>query len=95
VEMRELQERAARFTEANRMEAPPETRLLDLVAEVGEAAKELLRSTEYGRSDLRPGEGWGRNWGKPSYAWSASPTGPGWTWIRMESCQAIPGRRGT
>ena len=83
MEMRELQERAARFTEANRMEASPETRLLDLVAEVGEAAKELLRSTEYGRSDLRPakaGEGIGGRPLMPGLPRQQDRGGPGLEW---------------
>lgn len=42
------QRRVATFLAANDMEAPPEFRLLDLVSELGEVAKEVNESTEYG-----------------------------------------------
>ncbi len=48
----------ARFVEANALEAPPAIRLLDLVSEAGEVAKELLTGTRYGREEFRPGAAW-------------------------------------
>lgn len=42
------QRRVAAFLAANDMEAPPEFRLLDLVSELGEVAKEVNESTAYG-----------------------------------------------
>ncbi len=48
----------ARFVEAHALEAPPAIRLLDLVSEAGEVAKELLTGTRYGREEFRPGATW-------------------------------------
>lgn len=42
------QEAVARFVEANGLETPPEFRLLDLVSELGEVAKNATESTAYG-----------------------------------------------
>ncbi|MDP9382221.1 MAG: nucleotide pyrophosphohydrolase [Chloroflexota bacterium] len=56
--MEGFQERVAGFVKANGLEASVEVRLLDLMAEVGELAKEALASTRYGRRTLDPGEGW-------------------------------------
>ena len=48
----------ARFVEAQALEVPPAIRLLDLVSEAGEVAKELLTGTRYGREEFRPGAAW-------------------------------------
>jgi NTP pyrophosphatase (non-canonical NTP hydrolase) len=42
------QRRVAAFLAANEMESSPEFRLLDLVSELGELAKEVNESTAYG-----------------------------------------------
>jgi NTP pyrophosphatase (non-canonical NTP hydrolase) len=42
------QEQVAAFIEAEGMEAPPAYRLLDLISEVGEVAKDAAESTDYG-----------------------------------------------
>lgn len=42
------QEKVAAFIEAEGMEAPPAYRLLDLISEVGEVAKDAAESTNYG-----------------------------------------------
>ena len=52
------QQVGARFVEAHALEAPPAIRLLDLVSEAGEVAKELLTGTRYGREEFRPGAAW-------------------------------------
>lgn len=44
------QERVAAFVETHGLEAPPAYRLLDLVSEVGELAKDATESTAYGES---------------------------------------------
>lgn len=44
----DAQERVARFVAANDLDAPPAYRLLDAVSELGELAKELNESTNYG-----------------------------------------------
>lgn len=42
------QEQVSRFVREHGLEAPPAYRLLDLVSELGEVAKEVATSTEYG-----------------------------------------------
>lgn len=44
----EEQEKVAEFIEKNSLTAPVEFRLLDLVSELGEVAKNVNESTEYG-----------------------------------------------
>lgn len=44
----DAQARVAAFVEAHDLAAPPAHRVLDLVSEVGEVAKEVNRSTGYG-----------------------------------------------
>lgn len=46
----EQQRQVSSFIEANEMEAPPAYRLLDLVSELGEVAKDPPESTAYGDS---------------------------------------------
>jgi NTP pyrophosphatase (non-canonical NTP hydrolase) len=54
------QQKVAAFVRDHDMEAPPAYRLLDLVSELGEVAKEGVESTEYGDSpadvDVAPDE---------------------------------------
>lgn len=38
-------------------------RLLDLVSEVGELAKEMLQASDYGEDDFSPGEDWNEEMG--------------------------------
>ncbi|RRJ33695.1 MazG nucleotide pyrophosphohydrolase domain-containing protein [Halocatena pleomorpha] len=51
--MDQQQRRVASFIEQHDLHAPPAYRLLDLVSEVGEVAKDANSSTDYGTS---PGE---------------------------------------
>jgi NTP pyrophosphatase (non-canonical NTP hydrolase) len=44
------QQAVASFIEEHDMEAPPTYRLLDLVSELGEVAKDAAESTDYGES---------------------------------------------
>lgn len=44
------QARVAAFLDANDLRAPPENRVLDLASEVGELAKNVNESTDYGRA---------------------------------------------
>lgn len=46
----EQQQRVSSFIEENEMESPPAYRLLDLVSELGEVAKDAAESTNYGAS---------------------------------------------
>ena len=49
----------AEFVGQHGLEAPVYARLLDLVSEVGELAKEALKSTQYGREPFSPTAEWG------------------------------------
>ena len=62
------QEVVARFVEANGMEMSPESRLLDLVSEVGEAAKAILKETDYGRTEFQPNAEWAGELGDTLFA---------------------------
>ena len=48
--MDDAQETVAAFVDAYDLETPPEYRLLDLVSEVGELAKDANTATDYGES---------------------------------------------
>ncbi|TYL39439.1 nucleotide pyrophosphohydrolase [Natronococcus pandeyae] len=48
--MNDRQRQVAEFVETHGLETPPEFRLLDLVSEVGELAKDANESTDYGAS---------------------------------------------
>ena len=58
MQVRDLRDQAARFVQVHGLEASPEVWLLGLGSEVGEVAKEVLRSADYGRVSFRPGRGW-------------------------------------
>lgn len=47
--MKELQEQANDFVKKYHLETSPELRYLDLVSEVGEVGKELLKGSHYGK----------------------------------------------
>ncbi len=46
------------FVGLHNLEAPPTYRLLDVMAELGELAKELLTGSDYGRRPFIPSEDW-------------------------------------
>jgi NTP pyrophosphatase (non-canonical NTP hydrolase) len=52
------QERVASFVDMHALRAGAEARLLDLVSEVGEVAKEALKATRYGEEPFAVSEGW-------------------------------------
>ncbi len=56
--MPDIQKDVYRFVEENGLEAPVQARLLDLVSEIGEASKEALKATDYGRRPFRARGGW-------------------------------------
>jgi NTP pyrophosphatase (non-canonical NTP hydrolase) len=56
--MAQFQQTVATFVKENELEAPVHARVLDLVSEVGELAKEILKVTDYGRQPFRPTEEW-------------------------------------
>lgn len=52
------QKTVADFITEYQLEAPVEARLLDLVSEVGEVAKEVLKGNAYGHSPFQPTDAW-------------------------------------
>lgn len=53
-----LQARVAEFVRAHDLETSVACRLLDLVSEIGELSKEVLKSTSYGRSAFGKAANW-------------------------------------
>lgn len=53
-----LQEKVAQFVAEYRLETEVSFRVLDLVSEVGELAKEVLKSSDYGQKSFQPNEDW-------------------------------------
>jgi NTP pyrophosphatase (non-canonical NTP hydrolase) len=56
--MAQFQQTVATFVRENELDAPVHARVLDLVSEVGELAKEILKVTNYGHEPFRPTEEW-------------------------------------
>lgn len=50
--MKSLQSKIQQFTKKYQLNSPVEHRLLDLVSEIGEVAKEVLKMSNYGRKPL-------------------------------------------
>ncbi len=71
------QRRVAAFVAAHTLEVPVSARLLDLVSEVGELAKEALKGSEYGRAPFTGTEEWAAELGDAlfSLACVANSTG--------------------
>lgn len=51
--LKDLQSKVKQFVNENELDSPPEFRALDLVSEIGEIAKEILKMTDYGNKPLR------------------------------------------
>ncbi len=62
------QQTVVRFISAHDLTASPQARLLDLVSEVGELAKELLRGSDYGRAPLTLPATWAEELGDVYFA---------------------------
>ncbi len=56
------------FVEANGLEVAAEYRVLDLVSEAGELAKEILAATEYGREEFQVTPEWQQELGDVFFA---------------------------
>lgn len=52
--MKKIQAEIKKFCQENNLESPTEHRLLDLMSELGEVAKEVLKMTDYGRKPRQP-----------------------------------------
>jgi NTP pyrophosphatase (non-canonical NTP hydrolase) len=51
--MHDLQEQIRLFCLHQGMVAPAETRILDVVSELGEVAKEMLKASDYGKKEVK------------------------------------------
>ena len=54
----EMQRKVAEFVQAHGLGTDVAFCLLDLVSEIGEASKELLKATQYGKSTFQTNEDW-------------------------------------
>lgn len=66
--MKDAQRRVAEFAHAHDLSAGVETRLLDLVSELGELAKEGLKGTDYGSIAMLPTSEWSSEMGDVIYS---------------------------
>lgn len=53
-----LQKEVADFVKANQLDVPVAVRLLDLLSELGELGKEVLKGSDYGKTAFRQTEEW-------------------------------------
>jgi len=51
--MKKIQEKVKIFCKDNKMEFPAEHRVLDMISEVGEVAKEVLKMSDYGKKPIK------------------------------------------
>jgi len=51
--MKKIQKRVENFCKENNLDSPVEHRILDLVSELGEVSKEVLKMSNYGRKKLK------------------------------------------
>lgn len=55
--MNKNQQIVSEFIRLNNLDTSPEIRLLDLVSELGELSKELIKSTDYGSKQMKVSKG--------------------------------------
>ena len=53
-----MQKKVVDFIKSHQLETDVATRMLDLVSEVGELSKEILKSTDYGKRPFVPNASW-------------------------------------
>lgn len=53
-----MQEKVAHFVKHHHLETDVATRMLDLVSELGELSKEILKATDYGQNAFAPTASW-------------------------------------
>jgi NTP pyrophosphatase (non-canonical NTP hydrolase) len=51
--MKEVQDKIKKFCSDNGLDSPVEHRILDLVSEVGELSKDVLKMSNYGREEFK------------------------------------------
>ena len=51
--MKEIQNKIREFCSDNNMESATEIRIFDLLSELGEVSKELLKNTDYGKKEFQ------------------------------------------
>lgn len=56
MDLSQLQAQIQKFVDDNNWDSPPEHRVLDLVSEAGEVAKEVLTITKYGKEPVTKSE---------------------------------------
>lgn len=61
--LKEIQDSIRIFTESSGSTCKPDIRLLDLLSELGEVTKELLKGSGYGKKQLSLPEGWSEELG--------------------------------
>jgi NTP pyrophosphatase (non-canonical NTP hydrolase) len=54
----DYQQRVAAFVAEHKLETETASRLLDLLSELGEVAKEILKGSDYGKKDFSPTPDW-------------------------------------
>ncbi|MBW8010654.1 MAG: nucleotide pyrophosphohydrolase [Chloroflexi bacterium] len=54
----QIQQSVAQFVQQHGLETSVEARLLDLLSEVGELAKEVLKGGDYGKTGFTPTDDW-------------------------------------
>jgi NTP pyrophosphatase (non-canonical NTP hydrolase) len=54
--MRTFQAKVRKFCEENKLSCSAKDRMLDLVSEIGEVSKELLKGSSYGKTELKATE---------------------------------------
>jgi hypothetical protein len=64
----DLQRRVAGFVEEYSLEAPIQARVLDLISEIGESSKEILKATGYGREAFQKPKGWDDEFGNAFFS---------------------------
>lgn len=58
MKLSDIQQEVALFVTANRLEIMVPARVLDLVSEVGEVGKEVLKGSDYGHAAFEPTGAW-------------------------------------
>lgn len=56
--LNDIQRQVTAFVEKHHLETSVSVRVLDLVSEVGEVAKEVLKGSNYGHEDFAPTDEW-------------------------------------